>query len=168
MKATFVTQYNGKCNTNRSDHLLAVGGAGSTPPWHAWGTVLTPALGLQILTGCGLQSCLRSPKTSCCIPGRAHAAGCALALLPPAPHAQTSPGGTGLGPAGRAPSHPLPSSTGRAGRAQQRGRSPALCCAGFGHLLLPVSQPWCHGAGGLLGPCPVPSSAPVSGSWPAA
>lgn len=83
----------------------------------------------------------------------------------PAPPAfsptHTSPGGTGLGPAGRAPSFPhtphLPN--GEAGRAQQKGRSLTLCCGGVWRFLLPVSQAWCHGAGAVLGPWPVPSSA---------
>lgn len=49
--------------------------------------------------------------------------------------------------------------TGRAGRAQQKGRSLTLCCGGVWRFLLPVSQAWCHGAGAVLGPWPVPSSA---------
>lgn len=110
-----------------------------------------------------------SPKTSCLVPGRAHAAGSALALLsPPFSPMHTSPGGTGLGPAGRA-SPSLPPNLrslhgeGRKGTLEREVPCSWGCMLWWGWVLpgflLLVSRAWCRGAGGVLGPCPVPSSA---------
>lgn len=154
------------CEQRFSDHLLAVGGAGSTPPWHAWGTCSHSCPGAadsHWLWAAELpeepqNELLHSWKSTC-------SRICPCPASPPRPpslfpHAH-KPWRNRFGPCGQSSFHPLPSSTGRAGRAQHRGRSLALCCGGFWRFLLPVSQAWCHGAGGLLGPCPVPSSAAI-------
>lgn len=77
------------CEQRFSDHLLAVGGAGSTAPWHSRGTSSYSCPGAADshwvwAAALELRGCLRSLKTNCCIPGRAHTAGSALPLLPPA------------------------------------------------------------------------------------
>lgn len=58
---------------------------------------------------------------------------------------------------------PGPHSEGRKGTVEREVPSSSGCVLWWGLVLpgflLPVNQAWCHGAGGVLGPCPVPSSA---------
>ncbi|XP_032927593.1 uncharacterized protein LOC117002519 [Catharus ustulatus] len=163
------------CEQRFSDHLLAVGGAGSTPPWHAWGTCSHSCPGAadsHWLWAAELpeepqNELLHSWKSTC-------SRICPCPASPPAPPRcspmHTSPGGTGLGPAGRAPSTPsLPPRGGQEGHSTEGG--PSLCAVvGFGAscslsvrlgavglgvcwalALSPVQQPFAH----------------LSGSWPA-
>lgn len=159
------------CEQRFSDHLLAVGGAGSTPPGHipalpaGWGTrsthpppaeghVPTPAPGLWVRTGCraaqgALNGFLRSWQ-------RPHNGPCCQDLPLSRPPRAYKPRRNRFGPCGQ--SGP-PGPAGRAGREGQGGRSPAprghVLPTTAGGLALPGyrSPPSWHGARCVPGHC---------------